>query len=65
MPSPSCPKCGNTSFEMTEIRIEKANWRHTAIICSHCGAVVGTEELMSIMHMLDKIGKKLGVSFGS
>lgn len=50
---------------MTEIRIEKANWRHTAIICSHCGAVVGTEELMSIMHMLDKIGKKLGVSFGS
>jgi hypothetical protein len=28
-----------------------------------CGAVVGTEELISVMYMLDKIAAKLGVRF--
>lgn len=63
MSFPSCPKCGGQLFEMTELQVQNANYRHTAIVCSKCGAIVGTEECMSIMHMLDKIAEKLGVRF--
>lgn len=65
MKTPTCAKCGSSTFEMGEIKIANANFRHNAIVCSHCGAIVATEELMSVMHMLGKIAEKLGVRFGS
>ena len=64
MATPSCPKCGNTTFEMKDFEIRNANYRHSAICCSVCGAIVATEEAMSAMYMLRKIGEKLGVQFG-
>ena len=60
---PSCPKCGGTAFLMQEIEVKNANFRHHAITCAACGSVVGTEELISVMYMLDKIAAKLGVRF--
>lgn len=63
MTTPRCPKCNNSSFEIGEIKIQNANYRHNAIVCTSCGCIVGMEEWLSIMHMLDKIGKQLGVSF--
>lgn len=63
MASPCCPKCGNTSFEMDELRIRNAKYQHHAIICAMCGCIVGTEEVMSLMYMLKKIAEKLGVQF--
>jgi len=65
MPTPCCPKCGSTSFEMGEVKVSNANYRHNAIACASCGCVVGIEEAMSLMYMLSKIAEKLGVRFGS
>jgi hypothetical protein len=48
---------------MTELEIENARYRHNAIVCRSCGAIVSTEELLSVMNMLGKIGEKLGVRF--
>lgn len=62
MATPSCPKCGNTSFEMKEFVIKNANYRHYAIICSSCGTIVSTEELASTMKALERIKEKLGIS---
>ena len=42
-----------------------ANFRHNAIICAMCGAIVSTEEHFSLTYMLGKIGEKLGVRFDS
>ena len=65
MITPTCPKCGNTSFEIGEIKIKDATYRHNAIVCVMCGCVVGIEEHFSITYMLGKIAEKLGVQFGS
>ena len=59
MTTPACPRCGNTSFEMGEIKIKNAAYRHNAIVCASCGCIVGLEEINSIMKMLSDIGDKL------
>jgi len=64
MATPSCPKCANTTFEMKEVKIDNASYRHNVIICRSCGSIVGTEEIKSLMFMLMKIGEKLGLHFG-
>jgi len=63
--TPTCPKCANTTFEIKEVAVRGANFRHNAIICAMCGAVIGTEEYFSLTYMLGKIGEKLGVRFDS
>ncbi|MFC1461125.1 hypothetical protein ACFLQR_01235 [Verrucomicrobiota bacterium] len=63
MAIPQCPKCQNSTFQMNPLGIAGANFKHSAIVCSSCGCIVGTEELMSVMYMLSKIAKKLGVRF--
>ena len=62
MATPSCPKCGNTSFEMKEFIIKNASYGHNAIICASCGAIVATEEKISTMYTLGLIKEKLGIS---
>ena len=64
MATPSCPKCTNTTFEMKEMEIGNASYRHNVIICRSCGCIVGIEEIKSLMFMLIKIGEKLGLNFG-
>jgi len=63
--TPCCPKCANTTFEIKEIVIRDARFRHHAVICAMCGAVVGVEEYLSLTYMLCKIGEKLGIRFDS
>jgi transcription initiation factor TFIIIB Brf1 subunit/transcription initiation factor TFIIB len=63
MPTPTCPKCSSTSFEMVNLPVKNANYAHLAIVCHLCGCVVGTEEKMSVTYMLHKIAEKLGVRF--
>jgi hypothetical protein len=48
---------------MVEVTIQNANYRHNAIACSNCGAVLAFEEVMSVMYMLGKIAERLGVQF--
>jgi len=62
MATPSCPKCGHTSFEMKEFSVKNASYRHNAIICASCGAIVSTEELISTMYTLGVIKENLGIS---
>lgn len=61
MPTPMCPRCKNTSFEIGPVDVRNARVKHNAIVCSICGAVVGMEEYMSVSYMLYKIAEKLGV----
>ncbi len=61
MTTPSCPRCGNTSFEIGEMKIEKANYPHNAIVCRKCGCIVGIEEHLSVLYILRKIAEKLDV----
>ncbi len=63
MPTPCCPKCCNTTFEIGGIQILHARYAHHAIVCSACGCVVGLEERLSLTYMLSKIAEKLGVRF--
>jgi predicted nucleic-acid-binding Zn-ribbon protein len=63
--TPTCPKCGNSFFEMKEINVEKAKYRHNAIICKNCGAILSIEQWTSEIYMLGKIAEKLGVRLDS
>jgi len=63
MTTPRCPKCNNSSFEMGEIAIKNAAFKHNAIVCSSCGCIVGMEEIKSLMFMLGEICKKLDISY--
>ena len=64
MATARCPRtdCTGTSFEMKELNIRGANYRHLAVQCSTCGAVVGVTEIMNLGYALQKIGSKLGIS---
>ena len=43
--TPICPRCGKSSFGIKEFYVQGANYRHYAILCTSCGAVVGTETM--------------------
>ena len=61
MATPSCPKCGSTSFEIKAFEIRDAQFAHNAICCATCGCIVSTEEHYSAMYMLQQIMKKFGI----
>ena len=63
MPSPCCPKCGNTSFQMEELKVRDSNFPPSAIVCVMCGCVVGIQERINVTHMLRKIAEKVGAQF--
>lgn len=62
MTTPNCPRCQGTSFEIQEILVDKANFRHNAVNCSDCGAVLTVFERYNINYRLLKIAKKLGIN---
>jgi Fe2+ or Zn2+ uptake regulation protein len=61
MATPKCPKCDSIHFELKEIKIKDANFRHNAIICSSCGSVIAVEEFFNINARMDVMARKLGV----
>ena len=61
--TPICAKCGGAAFEMQEIKVKNAEFRHSVINCSSCGAIVSVSELFNINIRLEKLAQKLGVNF--
>lgn len=62
MATPRCPKCENTSFEMQELKVTRANYRHLCINCSGCGAIVAVHEFFNVSDLIHKLAKRLGVT---
>lgn len=65
MTKPSCPKCGNDSFERIELKVKKSSERHSAVVCSSCGAIAGIVPAYNVPYILGKIAEALGVRFDS
>ena len=63
MPSPKCPasNCNSTSFELTNIQIDKAKHRYHCIACASCGAVATVIYPYNLLVALEKIAKAVGV----
>ena len=63
-PTPLCPKCANDSFMLVPFtNLTNSKFRHSAIICSQCHSVVGTEEEQSMTYMAHRIGEALGIDW--
>lgn len=61
MASPKCPKCGNESFELQEIKVKNSRYRLNAVLCSSCSSVISVLEYFNIGAQLEILGNKLGV----
>ena len=61
MATPKCPKCNGARFEMQEVAVKDANFRHLFINCASCGCVVGTHEYFNVVAKLGELAQKLGV----
>jgi predicted nucleic-acid-binding Zn-ribbon protein len=62
MAYPCCPKCGHRHFATTEIEPTGTTFKHSAIHCSSCGAVVAVMDFYNLGTILKKIAKKLGIN---
>ncbi len=58
-----CPKesCGNGTFEVKELKVQKSAFRLMAIQCASCGTVVSVTEYDNIGALISKIADKLGI----
>lgn len=63
MTTPKCPKCDGTRFELQEVPVKGASYRHHFINCSSCGCVVAVHELFNVNARLALLAEKLGVKF--
>jgi predicted nucleic-acid-binding Zn-ribbon protein len=61
MATPKCPKCEGTRFEIKPIEVAGANYKHNAVICSSCGAILGIEEYYNIGARIQKLAAALKV----
>jgi|SoiMethySBSTD1v2_1073268.scaffolds.fasta_scaffold233682_2 hypothetical protein len=68
MPLPTCPKCPNTTFEMSPFEALGGHWKYQAIHCSGCGAIVAVMEDINVGSMLreqnaaiERIAQRVGV----
>ncbi len=62
MAVPTCPKCSNTIFRMTDYQPDPSHFKYSFIICSECGAVVGVVDMHHIPSLLQKIAAKLSIT---
>jgi uncharacterized Zn finger protein len=60
--SPSCPKCGNSTFSLEELKVKKSNFQVLGVCCSSCGSVVGIQEPLNISSLIMKLAKGLNIS---
>lgn len=61
MAKPTCPKCSCTTFEIQEIPIKGARYRHNAINCTACGAIIAVHEFFNVNANLAVIAQKFGI----
>lgn len=61
MASPTCIKCGNSTFEVKENAPKNSNFKIMFIQCTSCGGVVGVMDYFNIGNFVKKIADKLGV----
>lgn len=63
MATPSrCPKCENSSFEISTESPKNSNFKVSFVRCYSCKTVVGTLEPESTTSLLHKLAQKLNVS---
>lgn len=53
--TPKCTKCGNGTFEFSEIQLKNGRYINYACICSSCGAVANIMDYLSNQKILDEI----------
>lgn len=58
---PSCPKCGNHTFEIQEIKVRAANFRTNVINCTSCGAIVGVQEFFNVSNLVYKLADRMNL----
>lgn len=61
MAQSTCPKCGNSGFELVENTPKGAAFKFMFIQCSSCGCVVGVTDYHNTASLLERIAKALGV----
>lgn len=59
---PSCPKCGNMTFEMQDLHVTEMEFRRSAINCTKCGAIIDTVDYFNTPALLHKLAAALKVS---
>ncbi len=72
MPSPKCVSCSSINgFELKEIRMHNAEYRHYAVACRNCGGVAGVIEFFNIgakvvelTKLVDQYGKRTVAALG-
>ena len=52
MVPPTCPKCGNHSFELQEAAPLNSENKFLFVQCAACGTVVGVQDYYNIGHLL-------------
>lgn len=69
MPTPTCVKCGNSTFVLEYLTPKGARFKYSAIVCSSCGGVAGLAEFYNIGEQIvqqnkaiKSIASKIGVS---
>lgn len=60
--SSKCPKCENTSFEISTESPKNSNFKVSFVRCRSCKTVVGTLEPESTTELIHKLARKLNVS---
>ena len=62
MATPRCPKCESSSFEIQEVKVKNANYRHHVINCASCGSILAVHEFFNVNARLVRLAEKLRVS---
>lgn len=58
MPYPTCPKCENITFALSEGRAAGAAFKFYFIHCTKCGAIVGTQPYTNTEALIERLAKK-------
>lgn len=59
MATSTCSKCGNHRFEIQEVKLANANFRHFLAQCSNCGTPVGVIDFQHTATILANSVKKI------
>lgn len=60
---PACPKCENTSFNLTELIITGASHKYQAVTCMKCNCIITVLPYDHTNTLIYELAAKLGVPF--
>jgi predicted nucleic-acid-binding Zn-ribbon protein len=55
MATPTCIKCGNTTFEVANFTPTNSRYVLLSVHCSTCGGIAGVLDAQNIGHMLETL----------